>query len=262
MAGRNFGCGSSREHAPLALKGAGIRVIVAESFARIFFRNAINVGMLPLVCAAAGEIADGAEIAELDLERGISPWQGSATHSSRAGLHAGDRRCRRARRVCTRALGGDDMPRSQDSPRSAETGSARRSSPRERRCSRQQESGSTSISSGRISISGPTATCNRKTPHRRRSRALGEVQGDLFRCHRRRAGEARGPRERHPPCPPLPFRHVREPPADQAPERGLDPSCGKGPCRYRLCRRPGEHRGLLCGDRLPVQGTRRSGNSR
>jgi len=70
VAGRNFGCGSSREHAPLALKGAGIRVIVAGSFARIFYRNAINSGMLPLVCAAAGEIRDG-QTAELDLERGI-----------------------------------------------------------------------------------------------------------------------------------------------------------------------------------------------
>ncbi len=67
VAGRNFGCGSSREHAPLALKGAGIRVIVARSFARIFYRNAINSGLLPLVCAGAGEIRDG-EVAELDLE--------------------------------------------------------------------------------------------------------------------------------------------------------------------------------------------------
>ena len=70
VAGRNFGCGSSREHAPLALKGAGIRVIVARSFARIFYRNAINSGMLPLVCAAAGEISDG-QMAGLDLEGGI-----------------------------------------------------------------------------------------------------------------------------------------------------------------------------------------------
>ncbi|HVP25802.1 MAG TPA: 3-isopropylmalate dehydratase small subunit [Methanomicrobiales archaeon] len=70
VAGRNFGCGSSREHAPLALKGAGIRVIVAESFARIFYRNAINSGMLPLVCTRAGEIRDG-EIGELDLATGI-----------------------------------------------------------------------------------------------------------------------------------------------------------------------------------------------
>jgi 3-isopropylmalate/(R)-2-methylmalate dehydratase small subunit len=75
VAGRNFGCGSSREHAPLALKGAGIRVIVARSFARIFYRNAINSGMLPLVCAAAGEIRDG-RTAELDLEGGILTVEG------------------------------------------------------------------------------------------------------------------------------------------------------------------------------------------
>ncbi len=62
IAGRNFGCGSSREHAPLALKGAGIRVILAQSFARIFFRNAINVGLLPLVCAETSEIKDGSSI--------------------------------------------------------------------------------------------------------------------------------------------------------------------------------------------------------
>jgi 3-isopropylmalate/(R)-2-methylmalate dehydratase small subunit len=61
VAGRNFGSGSSREHAPLALKGAGVQYIVAESFARIFFRNAINIGLLPLVCADTSAIADGAQ---------------------------------------------------------------------------------------------------------------------------------------------------------------------------------------------------------
>lgn len=62
VAGRNFGCGSSREHAPLALTGAGIRIIIARSFARIFYRNAVNVGILPLVCTQADEIPDGVEI--------------------------------------------------------------------------------------------------------------------------------------------------------------------------------------------------------
>ncbi len=62
VAGRNFGCGSSREHAPLALKGAGIRFIIAESFARIFFRNAINVGLLPLVCHDTSAMKDGSSI--------------------------------------------------------------------------------------------------------------------------------------------------------------------------------------------------------
>jgi len=68
VAGRNFGCGSSREHAPLALKGAGIRFILAQSFARIFFRNAINVGLLPLVCPATGSIRDGSSIVVKERE--------------------------------------------------------------------------------------------------------------------------------------------------------------------------------------------------
>ncbi len=59
VGGSNFGCGSSREHAPLALLGTGIRVVVAKSFARIFYRNAVNTGLLPLVCPGADEIRDG-----------------------------------------------------------------------------------------------------------------------------------------------------------------------------------------------------------
>ncbi|WML67822.1 MAG: Isopropylmalate/citramalate isomerase small subunit [Methanoregula sp. SKADARSKE-2] len=62
VGGRNFGCGSSREHAPLALLGAGVKVVVVRSFARIFFRNAINVGVLPVVCKDAEKIADGVEV--------------------------------------------------------------------------------------------------------------------------------------------------------------------------------------------------------
>jgi len=70
VAGKNFGCGSSREHAPLAILGAGIRVIIARSFARIFYRNAINVGILPLVCPEAGSIEDGA-VVTINLDAGF-----------------------------------------------------------------------------------------------------------------------------------------------------------------------------------------------
>lgn len=71
VAGRNFGSGSSREHAPIAIKYAGVPVVVAKSFARIFFRNAINIG-LPIAEApeAVDEINHGDEL-EVDLESGI-----------------------------------------------------------------------------------------------------------------------------------------------------------------------------------------------
>lgn len=59
VGGTNFGCGSSREHAPLALLGAGVKVVVAKSFARIFYRNAVNTGLLPLISAGADSIRDG-----------------------------------------------------------------------------------------------------------------------------------------------------------------------------------------------------------
>ena len=70
MAGHNFGCGSSREHAPAALQASGIQVIIARSFARIFYRNAVNIGLPVLVCEEAVlASADGQEIEE-DLTRG------------------------------------------------------------------------------------------------------------------------------------------------------------------------------------------------
>lgn len=70
IGGNNFGCGSSREHAPLALQGAGVSCIIANSFARIFFRNAINVGLPILECDVAGKIAKGDEV-EVDIESGV-----------------------------------------------------------------------------------------------------------------------------------------------------------------------------------------------
>ncbi len=71
VAGKNFGCGSSREHAPVAIKGAGISCVIAESFARIFFRNAINIG-LPIIelPSASKEIEEG-DVLEIDLDKGV-----------------------------------------------------------------------------------------------------------------------------------------------------------------------------------------------
>lgn len=71
VAGANFGCGSSREHAPLALKGAGVSCVVAKSFARIFFRNAINIGLPILTCPQAVEGTEAGQRLEVELERGI-----------------------------------------------------------------------------------------------------------------------------------------------------------------------------------------------
>ena len=70
VAGENFGCGSSREHAPIAIKAAGVACVVAESFARIFFRNAINIALPIVACPdAAGDISDGDEL-DIDLDAG------------------------------------------------------------------------------------------------------------------------------------------------------------------------------------------------
>lgn len=71
VGGTNFGCGSSREHAPIAIKGAGVSAVIAESFARIFYRNAVNIG-LPLIEIKniSKHIFEGDEI-EIDMEKGI-----------------------------------------------------------------------------------------------------------------------------------------------------------------------------------------------
>jgi 3-isopropylmalate/(R)-2-methylmalate dehydratase small subunit len=70
-AGANFGCGSSREHAPIAIKAAGIACVIAESFARIFFRNAINIGLPIVECAGiASRVKEGESLA-VDLKAGL-----------------------------------------------------------------------------------------------------------------------------------------------------------------------------------------------
>ena len=71
VAGRNFGCGSSREHAPMALRGAGISCVIAKTFARIFYRNSFNTGLLILVSPdASSDIRSGDEV-EVEPEAGV-----------------------------------------------------------------------------------------------------------------------------------------------------------------------------------------------
>lgn len=71
VAEKNFGCGSSREHAPIAIKAAGVSCVIAETFARIFYRNAINIGLPIIECPkAAAEIEDGDEV-EVNFDTGM-----------------------------------------------------------------------------------------------------------------------------------------------------------------------------------------------
>jgi 3-isopropylmalate/(R)-2-methylmalate dehydratase small subunit len=70
VAGENFGCGSSREHAPLAIKGSGVSCVVAKSFARIFYRNAINIGLPILECPEAVEETEKRDQLTIDLRAG------------------------------------------------------------------------------------------------------------------------------------------------------------------------------------------------
>ena len=85
VAGTNFGCGSSREHAPLAIKTAGIACVIAASFARIFYRNAINIGLPILECEAAANGIDAGDEVEVNFDTGVitdvtkgESWQAAA----------------------------------------------------------------------------------------------------------------------------------------------------------------------------------------
>jgi len=71
VAGKNFGCGSSREHAPLAIRAAGVGCVIAETFARIFYRNALNIGLPILECPEAARDAARGHTLEIDLSRGL-----------------------------------------------------------------------------------------------------------------------------------------------------------------------------------------------
>lgn len=71
VAGANFGCGSSREHAPLAIKACGVKCVIAKSFARIFYRNAINIGLPILECPAASEAINEGDIVSVNFDTGV-----------------------------------------------------------------------------------------------------------------------------------------------------------------------------------------------
>ena len=71
VAGKNFGCGSSREHAPLVIKVAGVSCVIAETFARIFYRNAINIGLPIIECAEAAAGIEAGDEVEVDFDSGM-----------------------------------------------------------------------------------------------------------------------------------------------------------------------------------------------
>ena len=71
VADKNFGCGSSREHAPIAIKAAGVSCVIAETFARIFYRNAINIGLPIIECPEASKGIEAGDEVEVDFDTGI-----------------------------------------------------------------------------------------------------------------------------------------------------------------------------------------------
>lgn len=85
VARKNFGCGSSREHAPIAIKAAGVSCVIAETFARIFYRNAINIGLPIIECPEAARAIGAGDVVEIDFDSGLitdvtkgESWQGQA----------------------------------------------------------------------------------------------------------------------------------------------------------------------------------------
>ena len=71
VANKNFGCGSSREHAPIAIKASGVSCVIAETFARIFYRNAINIGLPIIECPEAAKAIEAGDEVEVDFDSGI-----------------------------------------------------------------------------------------------------------------------------------------------------------------------------------------------
>ncbi len=71
VANKNFGCGSSREHAPIAIKAAGVSCVIAETFARIFYRNAINIGLPIIECPEAAKAINAGDVVKVDFDSGV-----------------------------------------------------------------------------------------------------------------------------------------------------------------------------------------------
>ena len=87
VAGKNFGCGSSREHAPIAIKGCGVSIVIAKSFARIFYRNALNIGLYILECPEAVDGISAGDTVEVNVDTGVitdvttgKSWQAAPFH--------------------------------------------------------------------------------------------------------------------------------------------------------------------------------------
>ena len=112
VANKNFGCGSSREHAPIAIKAAGVSCVIAETFARIFYRNAINIGLPIIECPqAAKEIETGDEV-EVDFDTGVitdvtkgTSYQGQALTAALSQTRQQDRhsRDRHSQNLCRKS---------------------------------------------------------------------------------------------------------------------------------------------------------------
>jgi 3-isopropylmalate/(R)-2-methylmalate dehydratase small subunit len=71
VAGENFGCGSSREHAPISIKACGVKAVIAKSFARIYFRNSVNIGLPAIICPEAATAIENNDKISVDLEKGV-----------------------------------------------------------------------------------------------------------------------------------------------------------------------------------------------
>ncbi|MCR4618552.1 MAG: 3-isopropylmalate dehydratase small subunit [Lachnospiraceae bacterium] len=71
VANKNFGCGSSREHAPISIKASGVSCVIAETFARIFYRNAINIGLPIIECPEAAKAIDAGDVVEVNFDTGV-----------------------------------------------------------------------------------------------------------------------------------------------------------------------------------------------